>query len=80
MPQSKKRKPHHESHPQPGTSKASKHNSAVLVAVIFFCLLGTGIAYFAAGPALLWLLAGAVGGAIAGYFFGHQIDRALSKK
>ena len=80
MPQSKKRKPQHEQHHPANTEKTKKHNSAVLVAVIFFCLLGTGIAYFAAGTSLLWLLAGAAGGAIAGYFFGHQIDKALSKK
>jgi hypothetical protein len=79
MPQSKKRKPHHEHH-QPLHEKATKKNSAVLVAGIFFSLLGIGIAYFAAGSSLLWLLTGAVAGGIAGYFFGHQIDKALSKK
>jgi membrane protein YqaA with SNARE-associated domain len=80
MPQSKKRKPHHEFHPEANTSKANKNNSAVLVAVIFFCLLGIGIAYFTAGASILWLLIGAVAGGVAGYFFGHQIDKALSKK
>jgi ABC-type dipeptide/oligopeptide/nickel transport system permease subunit len=52
----------------------------VLVSVIFFCLFGMGIAYFAAGSSLLWLMIGAAAGAVAGYFFGHQIDKALSKK
>ncbi len=80
MPQSKKRKPQHDHHHPANTEKAKKHNSAVLVAVIFFCLLGIGIAYFAAGTSLVWLLTGAAGGAIAGYFFGHQIDKTLSKK
>jgi uncharacterized protein HemX len=80
MPQSKKRKPHHEQHHPANTEKSKKNNSAVLVAIIFFCLLGIGIAYFAAGSSTLWLLTGAAGGAIAGYFFGHMIDKALSKK
>jgi uncharacterized protein HemX len=80
MPQSKKRKPHHEqSHPA-NTAKSRKNNSAVLVAIIFFSLLGIGIAYFAAGSSTLWLLTGAAGGAVAGYFFGHMIDKSLTKK
>jgi uncharacterized protein with PQ loop repeat len=78
MPRSKKRKPHHDFHPQ--AAKAQKTKSAVLVAGIFFCLLGIGIAYFAAGAILLWLLAGAVVGAVGGYFFGLQIDKSFSKK
>jgi hypothetical protein len=80
MPQSKKRKQHHEFHPPANADKAKKGKSAVLVAGIFFSLLGIGIAYFAAGASLLWLLTGAVAGAVAGYFFGQQIDKALSKK
>jgi hypothetical protein len=80
MPQSKKRKHHHESHPPANAQKTKKGKSAVLVAGIFFSLLGIGIAYFAAGASLLWLLTGAAAGAVAGYFFGHQIDKALSKK
>jgi len=80
MPKSKKRKQHHDFHPSATPAKAQKTRSAVLVASIFFCLLGIGIAYFAAGPSLLWLLAGAVTGAVAGYFFGLQIDRSFSKK
>jgi uncharacterized membrane protein YqgA involved in biofilm formation len=80
MPQSKKRKHHHEYHPPANAEKAKKSKSAVLVAAIFFCLLGIGIAYFAAGASTLWLLTGAVAGAVAGYFFGLQIDKSFSKK
>ncbi len=80
MPRSKKRKQHHDFHPQAHAAKAQKTKSAVLVAGVFFCLLGIGIAYFAAGASLLWLLAGAVAGAAGGYFFGLQIDRSFSKK
>jgi hypothetical protein len=80
MPKSKKRKPHHEFHPEANMSKPDKPKSAVLVAGIFFSLLGIGIAYFAAGADMLWLLAGAIAGAVAGYFFGLQIDKSFSKK
>ena len=80
MPQSKKRKQHHEFHPTSPSKKAMNNRSTVWVAGIFFCLLGIGIAYFAAGVSALWLLVGAAAGAVAGYFFGLQIDRAFSKK
>ena len=80
MAKSKKRKHHHDFHPPTHTNKTQKGKSAVLVAAIFFCLLGIGIAYFAAGSNLLWLLAGAVVGAAGGYFFGLQIDKSISKK
>ena len=80
MPQSKKRKHHHD-HPVPqGTPHSKKTRSAVTVAVVFFGLLGLGIAYFATGSSVLWLIVGAVVGATAGYFFGHQIDKSLSRK
>ena len=80
MPQSKKRKHHHEHHQAANAEKVKKNKSAVLVAGIFFCLLGIGITYFAAGATLVWLVIGAVAGAIAGYFFGHQIDKAMAKR
>ena len=80
MAKSKKRKHQHDFHPPAHEGKANKNKSAVLVAGIFFCLLGIGIAYFAAGPDLLWVLTGAVAGAAGGYFFGLQIDRSFSKK
>ncbi len=80
MPQSKKRKHHHEHHQPANTAKAAKSKSAVLITVIFFCILGVGITYFAADGSLVWLLAGAAAGGVAGYFFGHQIDKALTKK
>lgn len=79
MPRSKKRKHHHEQHIPPHTVKSENSRSAVKVAVIFFGLLGLGIAYFAAGASIPWLIAGAAVGAIAGYFFGKQIDRSFSR-
>lgn len=80
MPQSKKRKHHHEHHQPASAEKAAKNKSAVLITVIFFCILGVGITYFAADGSPLWLLIGAAAGGVAGYFFGHQIDKALAKR
>lgn len=82
MPRSKQRKHHHDPHhPQPaGPKKANKSRSAVTVAVIFFALLGMGIAFFATGSAVLWILLGALAGGAGGYFFGKQIDKSLAGK
>lgn len=80
MPRSKTRKHHHDHHPTPGTARPSKTKSAVTASMVFFVLIGIGIAYFAAGASLLWLLVGAVVGGVAGYFFGGQLDRSFSKK
>ena len=80
MPRSKKRKQHHEHHMPAGTARESKTRSALTISVIFFGLLGLGIAFFAAGVSIPWLIAGAAAGAAGGYFFGKQIDRSFSKK
>lgn len=83
MPRSKKRKNHHDYRPPGSTIKAAKNRSAVTIAIVFFALIGIGIAYFAASSSSLWplwLLVGAVIGSIGGYYFGHQIDKATSKK
>ena len=80
MPKSKQRKHHHEHAGAPHLVKTDKSRSAVPVAVVFFALLGLGIAFFAAGTSILWLIIGAVAGAVAGYFFGKQMDSSLSKK
>jgi hypothetical protein len=80
MPKSKTRKHHHDFHPPANADKAKKSKSAILVAGIFFSLLGIGVAYFAFGPSLLWLLIGAVAGAIGGYFFGLQINKSFPGK
>ena len=80
MPQSKKRKHHHEYRPPANAVKAKKNKSAVIISIIFFVLIGTGIAFFAAGSGILALLAGVILGGIGGYFFGRQIDKSFSKK
>jgi uncharacterized membrane protein YfcA len=80
MPRSKRRKHHHDQPTSNSLVKSEKARSAVRVAIIFFALLGLGIAFFAAGSSVLWLAIGAIAGAFAGYFFGKQIDRSFSKK
>ena len=79
MPRSKKRKHHHEHHNVPGNPSPDKKSSAVTFAVIFFGLLGLGIAFFAAAFSF-WLLVGVVAGVVGGYFFGKQIDKSFSTK
>lgn len=80
MPRSKKRKKQHDYHPPADATKSRKNRSAVLIAVLFLGLLGIGVAYFAKGPAPLWLLTGAILGVVGGYFFGKQVDKAFEKK
>ena len=80
MPQSKKRKHHHDYRPPANAVKSKKNRSAVSIGIIFFALIGVGIAFFAFGSSLLWLIAGAVIGGVGGYFFGRQIDKSFSKK
>lgn len=81
MPESKNRRQHHpHPHPLPPKTGAQKNNKAVITGIVFFGLLGVGIGYFIGGEGLVPLGAGGVVGAIAGYFFGHQIDKALKKK
>jgi CDP-diglyceride synthetase len=83
MPRSKTRKHHHDYRPPANAVKSKKNRSAVAVGIVFFAIIGIGIAYFAAGSTslwLLWLIAGAVVGSIGGYYFGRQIDRSFAKK
>ncbi|HNU89300.1 MAG TPA: hypothetical protein PKJ94_13450 [Ferruginibacter sp.] len=80
MPRSKKRKHHHEFHPASNAEKSQKNKSAVPVGIIFFALLGIGVAFFTAGSDFLLLLLGGVLGAAGGYFFGRQVDKSFSKK
>lgn len=80
MPQSKKRKHHHDHKAPANAVKSTKNKSAVSIGIIFFALIGAGIAFFAAGSNVFWLITGTFAGAMAGYFFGKQINRSFSKK
>ncbi|MEO7307484.1 MAG: hypothetical protein ABIR78_01155 [Ferruginibacter sp.] len=83
MPRSKTRKNHHDYRPPANALKAKKNKSAVSIGIVFFAIIGIGIAYFAAGSTSLWLLwvfGGAIIGSIGGYYFGRQIDKSFTKK
>ena len=79
MPRSKLRKGHHDYHPPANAVKSKKNRSAVVAAVIFFSVIGMGIAFFAT-DSTVWIIAGIVAGAAGGYFFGKQLDKSFSKK
>lgn len=83
MPKSKTRKNHHHYTPPGNAVKSRKNKSAVSVGIVFFALLGMGIGYFADGSSqwwFLWVLIGAIIGAIGGYYFGRQLDKSFAKK
>ncbi len=79
MPKSKKRK-NHEYRPPANAMKSKRNKSAVKVMIVFFSLIGIGIAFFAMGSNPIWLVTGAIAGAIGGYYFGKQIDKSFAKK
>ena len=80
MPRSKQRKHHHDQQRSGDLVKTGKTRSAVIASMVFFGLIGLGIAFFAAGSSVLWLAIGVIAGAAAGYYFGKQLDRSFSKK
>ena len=83
MPQSKKRQhshPQHQQHHTPGNKPPiTKTNRVVKAVTIFFSVIGLLISYFIAGPNIGWLITGTAIGAVAGYFFGKQMNNTLSK-
>ncbi|MEJ7625926.1 MAG: YtxH domain-containing protein [Ferruginibacter sp.] len=79
MPQSKKRDHHHQNIPPPHIAKGKKDHKIIYVSIIFFGLLGMGIAYFITGTVIKGLIIGTVSGALAGLLFGSLIDRTLMK-
>jgi uncharacterized membrane protein len=79
MSHTKKKK--HPAHPPvPRIKKDIKKYRVIAVAVIFFLLFGAGITFFAAGSNVIWLVTGALIGAICGFFFGRQIVKGLFKE
>lgn len=79
MSHSKKKK-HPEHPPVPQIKKDLKKYRVIAVAIIFFLLFGAGIAFFAAGNNVTWLISGALIGAVCGYLFGRQIVKGLFTK
>jgi hypothetical protein len=84
MPRSRTRHKHPHHHPnQPPQQQQAKptiRRSAVTIMVVFVGLLGLFIAFIAAGSNILWLVAGGIAGAVAGYFIGHSMDKLAAKK
>ncbi len=83
MAQHHKHSKHHAHHPEhppvPQAKINARKNRVIAVAVIFFLLFGTGIAFFASDGNIVWLISGAVIGGLLGFFFGKQIVMGLFK-
>ena len=72
---------HHPAHAnQPHAAKQESRRSAVGIMVVFIGILGLGVAFISVGADIVWLLTGAVAGAIAGYLIGRSMDRVAAKK
>lgn len=85
MPASKNRHPHKHAHQHSSSvtsvhPKQKKSNRPVIVAVIFFAVLGLCIGLFIDASSITTLLAGTILGAAAGYFAGSLITKSLSGK
>lgn len=79
MPQSRHRHKHnrHQSHDpvrQSHTGKTARRNP-VIIMVVFVGILGIIVALLSADSDPVWLLAGALGGAVVGYFIGKRMSR-----
>ena len=82
MPQSKNR-PGHQHHSHRGTKNPGNpkiKSSPVIIALVFFAVLGLGISYFVGEGSTTALVIGAVVGAAIGYIFGQQVKQSMSKK
>ena len=75
-----KKKKHPEHPPVPQIKKDIKKFRVIVVAVILFLIFGAGIAFFAAGNNIEWLIIGGIIGALCGFLFGLQIVKGLLKK
>jgi hypothetical protein len=79
MSQPKKRKHAHHTN-TPKIERGIVYYRLVTFAVIIFTLFGSGIAFFAAGVNIAWLIFGGAIGALSGFLFGYQVVRGFSKK
>jgi ABC-type nickel/cobalt efflux system permease component RcnA len=91
MPESKSRHahkhPHHSKHPEQHSNVLPTHpkqkktdNKAVILATVFFAVLGLGIGFFINAASIIVMLTGAVLGAALGYVFGVQVNKSLTGK
>ncbi|MCW3117169.1 MAG: hypothetical protein JWM28_1251 [Chitinophagaceae bacterium] len=83
MAQSHHRKKHKEhlrqfQHRQENNTSVPKRKAAVIFAVVG-TVIGLAVSYFSSDANLVWIAAGAVAGGVAGYLFGRNIDKGLTK-
>jgi hypothetical protein len=73
----------HKHHPHPGRETPpkpkAKTKAAPFMAVIG-AAVGLAIVYFSNNTSTIWMIAGSAIGALAGYLFGHGVDKAAEKK
>jgi hypothetical protein len=83
MPSSKKRQHQHQHHNAAkavvSTNAGKANERIVIAAAVLFAVVGLGIAYFASEGKIVWVIAGAAVGGIAGYFFGKALKKGLLK-
>lgn len=72
-------KHHHTTHPTHLPHAEKKKKSAKGFMMILLAVFGAVIPLVAIGNNLLWIAAGAIAGAVAGYFLGNQIDKSAGK-
>lgn len=82
MPATRKK---HKSQHQPipvhtGSSIPKVKRSAALVIAILSGVFGLLIVVITLGTDWLWMIVGAVGGAVIGYLLGHSIDKSIARK
>lgn len=73
--------PHHQQHhnkAEHGMSGA--HRNLLIATTLLFSILGLGIGYFLGGDSYVWPIVTTLAGAVAGYFFGQSIQKAVVKK
>jgi len=83
MAQSHHRKKHKEhlrqfQHRQENSQTTSKRKAAVIFAVVG-SVIGLAVSYFSSDASILWIVAGTGAGCLAGYLFGRNIDKGLTK-
>ena len=72
---------HHASHANhPTQARPERRRSAVGIMVVFIAILGLGVAFISVGADIVWLVAGAVVGAFAGFLIGRSMDKLAAKK
>lgn len=73
--------PHHQQHhteAEHGMSRA--HRNLLIATTLLFFILGLGIGYFLGGDSYIWPIVTGIAGAVAGYYFGQSIQKAVVKK